>query len=50
MMEATPLGMNFGEFLLQGDLEFLNQISSAQRTQVMGKMNKEAQTGASLLP
>lgn len=48
MMEATPLGMDFGEFLLEGDLEFLNQISSAQRSQVMGKMNNHAEVA--LLP
>jgi hypothetical protein len=30
MLNASPLGMDLGEFLLEGDLEFLNQIASAQ--------------------
>ena len=52
IMNASPLGMDLGEFLLEGDLEFLNQISNAQQTQMMSKVNVGAgqvDTGTSLL-
>lgn len=39
MMNASPLGMDLGEFLLEGDLEFLNQIASTQQAQVTGRVN-----------
>ncbi|KAN0119156.1 hypothetical protein V8E51_001364 [Hyaloscypha variabilis] len=39
MMNASPLGMDLGEFLLEGDLEFLNQIASTQQAQVTNKVN-----------
>jgi hypothetical protein len=58
MMNASPLGMDLGEFLLEGDLEFLNQIASAQQAQVINKVNgvvmgtggsDQVDSGASLL-
>jgi hypothetical protein len=39
LMGTSPLGMDLGEFLLEGDLQFLNQIASAQQAQVINKMN-----------
>jgi hypothetical protein len=39
MLNASPLGMDLGEFLLEGDLGFLNQIASAQQAQVINKVN-----------
>lgn len=30
-MNASPLGMDLGEFLLEGDVDFLNQIAIAAR-------------------
>ena len=42
MMNASPLGMDLGEFLLEGDLEFLNQISNSHHTQMMSKANGSA--------
>lgn len=42
MVNASPLGMDLGEFLLEGDLEFLNQITMAQQAQVSNKMHGAA--------
>ncbi|KUJ16925.1 uncharacterized protein LY89DRAFT_707337 [Mollisia scopiformis] len=37
MMNASPLGMDLGEFLLEGDLEFLNHITSTQQAQIINR-------------
>ncbi len=50
--------MDLGEFLLEGDLEFLNQIASTQQVQVTNRVNggivgtggsHQVDSGASLL-
>lgn len=38
MINASPLGMDLGEFLLEGDLEFWNQITMAQQAQMSTKI------------
>ncbi|PVH68847.1 hypothetical protein DL98DRAFT_542088 [Cadophora sp. DSE1049] len=39
IMNASLLGMDLGEFMLEGDLEILNQITYAQQAQGMNKVN-----------
>jgi hypothetical protein len=44
LMGASPLGMDLGEFLMEGDLDFFgyevfNQIASEQQAQVINKTN-----------
>lgn len=37
ILNASPLGMDFGEFLLEGDVTFLNQLASVGMAQGMNK-------------
>ncbi len=41
---ASPLGMDLGEFMLEDDIEFLNQLAS---TGILTGMNKVTDTGIS---
>ncbi|KAM3083089.1 hypothetical protein ACMFMG_003756 [Clarireedia jacksonii] len=38
-MNTSPLGMDLGEFMLEGDLEFLNQIAMTQQAQGVNRVN-----------
>lgn len=46
MMNTSPLGMDLGEFLLEGDLEFLNQIANTQHSHMANAMNGAIPRGA----
>ena len=37
ILNASPLGMDFGEFLLEGDITFLNQLAGVGMAQGMNK-------------
>ncbi|KAF4631594.1 hypothetical protein G7Y89_g6531 [Cudoniella acicularis] len=44
VMNTSPLGMDFGEFMLEGDIEFLNQLVGVGSAQGINKSNKNVGT------